>query len=103
MGNNCSLFACDNPMHCTVANNIMKMHGGRIGILSEGEGKGSTFLVDLPIFRSNPSLHMPHYSPRAKLENIPLSVNKFIYTPSFDFSCRIILIYYRSVKLIGKC
>ena len=30
----------------------MRLHGGRIGIFSEGEGKGSTFLVDLPISRN---------------------------------------------------
>ena len=29
----------------------MKLHGGRIGIYSDGEGKGSSFIVDLPISR----------------------------------------------------
>lgn len=28
---------------------IMEDHGGKIGVLSEGEGKGSTFFVELPI------------------------------------------------------
>ena len=32
-----------------IAANIMKMHGGRIGVMSEGEGKGSTFLIDIPL------------------------------------------------------
>ncbi len=32
-----------------VASNIVALHGGRIGILSEGEGRGSTFIVDIPI------------------------------------------------------
>lgn len=32
-----------------IAANIMTMHGGRIGVLSEGEGKGSTFLIDIPL------------------------------------------------------
>lgn len=32
-----------------VAATIMKMHGGRIGVVSAGEGHGSTFLVDIPI------------------------------------------------------
>ncbi len=32
-----------------VAAAIMKRHEGRIGVKSEGEGKGSTFLIDIPI------------------------------------------------------
>lgn len=32
-----------------IAANIMKMHGGRIGVTSEGEGKGTTFVIDLPL------------------------------------------------------
>lgn len=45
-----------------VASNIVALHGGRIGILSEGEGKGSSFIVDIPISqRSNQvvSSHSP--------------------------------------------
>ena len=29
----------------------MHLHGGRIGVFSEGEGKGTEFVADLPIFR----------------------------------------------------
>lgn len=36
-------------MFLVVAATIMKMHGGRIGVVSAGEGHGSTFLVDIPI------------------------------------------------------
>jgi hypothetical protein len=28
---------------------IVKLHEGRIGVKSEGEGKGSTFFIDIPI------------------------------------------------------
>lgn len=34
-----------------VANNLMRLHGGRIGIFSAGEGKGSTFVIDIPILK----------------------------------------------------
>lgn len=35
-----------------VAATIVKMHKGRIGVYSAGEGHGATFLVDLPIIES---------------------------------------------------
>jgi hypothetical protein len=38
------LFVC-----YLVSSNIVTLHGGRIGIQSEGEGRGSTFIVDMPI------------------------------------------------------
>ena len=28
----------------------MELHGGRIGLYSEGEGMGSTFYIELPIY-----------------------------------------------------
>eukprot|EP01033_Poteriospumella_lacustris_P013065 gene13065-9355_t len=31
-----------------IAANLMKMHGGRIGVFSPGEGRGTTFVMDLP-------------------------------------------------------
>eukprot|EP00599_Poterioochromonas_sp_BG-1_P014558 CAMPEP_0173158428 /NCGR_PEP_ID=MMETSP1105-20130129/16334_1 /TAXON_ID=2985 /ORGANISM="Ochromonas sp., Strain BG-1" /LENGTH=706 /DNA_ID=CAMNT_0014076321 /DNA_START=684 /DNA_END=2804 /DNA_ORIENTATION=+ len=34
-----------------IVSNIMHLHGGRIGVYSEGEGKGATFVADLPIIR----------------------------------------------------
>jgi hypothetical protein len=27
----------------------MHLHGGKIGVFSKGEGKGTTFIVDIPI------------------------------------------------------
>ncbi len=36
----------------TVSNSIIKLHGGHIGVYSEGEGSGSTtFYIDVPIVR----------------------------------------------------
>lgn len=32
-----------------IAANIVRLHQGRIGVLSEGEGRGSTFIIDIPI------------------------------------------------------
>lgn len=29
----------------------MHLHGGRIGVFSEGEGRGTTFVVDIPIYK----------------------------------------------------
>lgn len=34
--------------------NIMHMHGGRIGVSSRGEGRGSTFVIDLPLSDAQP-------------------------------------------------
>lgn len=42
-----------------IAANIMNMHGGRIGVLSEGEGKGSTFLIDIPLVSEVPTTSIP--------------------------------------------
>lgn len=41
-----------------IAANIIKMHGGRIGVMSEGEGKGSSFVVDIPVIVSSPALDL---------------------------------------------
>jgi hypothetical protein len=35
-----------------IAKNIVDLHGGRIGATSEGEGKGTTFYVILPLYPS---------------------------------------------------
>jgi CheY-like chemotaxis protein len=35
---------------CIVASNVIKLHSGRIGVTSAGEGTGSTFIVDIPLF-----------------------------------------------------
>ena len=34
-----------------VASSIVHLHGGRIGVFSAGEGKGTEFVVDIPIHR----------------------------------------------------
>lgn len=38
-----------------IAANIIHMHGGRIGVVSPGEGQGSSFLFDLPLVTGNNS------------------------------------------------
>ncbi len=35
----------------------MKLHGGRIGVESEGEGLGATFFIDIPIVRAQVIQH----------------------------------------------
>lgn len=39
-----------------VSSRIVRLHGGKIGVLSEGNGTGSTFYVDLPISK----FYQPH-------------------------------------------
>jgi two-component system CheB/CheR fusion protein len=34
---------------------IIEMHGGRIQAVSEGAGKGATFIIDLPLHRAKES------------------------------------------------
>ncbi len=43
-----------------VSNKIMKLHGGSIGVYSEGEGHGSTFYIDIPITRIRTRRHRPN-------------------------------------------
>ena len=43
---------------------IVDLHGGRVGVYSEGEGKGSTFFMEIPIAKTEPveeavSSHIP--------------------------------------------
>lgn len=42
-----------------IAANIIRMHGGRIGVMSPGEGLGSKFIVDLPVFCPVYSMNPP--------------------------------------------
>ena len=35
-----------------ISKGIVDLHGGSIGVFSEGEGKGSVFWIDIPIYRS---------------------------------------------------
>lgn len=53
-------------VHVIVAATIVKMHGGRIGVYSAGEGQGATFVVDLPVYldkRASASASTPLSSP----------------------------------------
>ena len=34
----------------SIAKNIVEKHGGYIGLKSDGEGYGSTFFIEMPIF-----------------------------------------------------
>ena len=37
----------------SISKSIMDLHGGRIGLYSEGKGAGACFYLDLPLYRSN--------------------------------------------------
>ncbi len=37
----------------SISKSIVQLHGGNIGLTSEGKGKGSTFYVELPAYRKN--------------------------------------------------
>lgn len=41
----------------------MKLHGGKIGVISEGEGGGSTFYIDIPISKIERGSNYKHVSP----------------------------------------
>ena len=45
-----------------IVRHIVEMHGGVVLAASEGEGKGSTFTVSLPLM----SVHLPHSAPRQR-------------------------------------
>ena len=49
-----------------ICKSIVDLHGGRIGVASEGEGLGSTFSVVLPMFREERTSadSTPHHTPR---------------------------------------
>lgn len=51
-----------------IAANIMNMHGGRIGVFSEGEGKGSTFFIDIPLITESLATSLPS-SPKQELHD----------------------------------
>jgi hypothetical protein len=53
----------------------MRLHGGRIGISCEGEGKGTTFLVDLPVLRYD-SVGSGVLDSSVKVEKLSLNVSK---------------------------
>lgn len=66
----------------------MRLHGGRIGIWSEGEGKGSTFLVDLPILRHNLVSNIIAVSP------IPIETLSFEVRKSSVNACMYLILMY---------
>jgi CheY-like chemotaxis protein len=41
----------------SISRSIVQLHGGTIGMTSEGKGKGSTFFVSLPLYQSLKNLH----------------------------------------------
>lgn len=52
--------------YLSVSNTIVKLHGGKIGVTSEGEGRGCTFYVDLPISKIERGSNYRHTSPAHK-------------------------------------
>ncbi len=48
----------------SVVRNLVDMHGGRVSALSEGEGRGSTFVVTLPLAAEAPSAAPSGVEPR---------------------------------------
>ena len=41
----------------------MKLHGGKIGVMSDGEGNGSTFYIEIPISKIDRGSNYKHVSP----------------------------------------
>jgi two-component system phosphate regulon sensor histidine kinase PhoR len=37
---------------------IIKLHGGKISVRSDGEGKGTTFIIELPIYKSSKKFYI---------------------------------------------
>ncbi len=80
---------------CLVSNRIIKLHGGNIGVYSEGVGHGCTFFIDLPIseFRRpsitviNEQHHAAHSSSEfhnsSRSESFSTALSN---APSYDFS-----------------
>jgi CheY-like chemotaxis protein len=48
----------------------MKLHGGRIGVESEGEGTGSTFYIDIPVLRAQFTNNTPSLRSKAALRDM---------------------------------
>lgn len=48
----------------SIARNLAELHGGTIAALSEGEGKGSTFTLEIPV--ANPSVLTARVDPRIR-------------------------------------
>ncbi len=52
--------------------NLVELHGGSVGVLSEGAGKGSTFFVQLPLDLA-PPMHQPRQLPQQRLPVTPVA------------------------------
>jgi CheY-like chemotaxis protein len=63
-------------MFVVVSNTIVKLHNGRIGVVSHGEGHGSTFYIDIPISKIEKGSNYKHVSPIRKDNS-----SKSKYTP----------------------
>jgi CheY-like chemotaxis protein len=55
----------------SIVKNLVEMHGGWVGASSEGEGKGSTFVVHLPVVVLNAGEEDPRVHPRPAVTNDP--------------------------------
>lgn len=66
----------------------MHLHGGRIGVFSEGEGKGTEFVADLPIFRidTNPLRTGKNGSKAKQLVSWKISISLILFIFQ-SFSC----------------
>eukprot|EP00601_Ochromonadales_sp_CCMP2298_P015428 CAMPEP_0173224038 /NCGR_PEP_ID=MMETSP1142-20121109/4110_1 /TAXON_ID=483371 /ORGANISM="non described non described, Strain CCMP2298" /LENGTH=190 /DNA_ID=CAMNT_0014152247 /DNA_START=17 /DNA_END=586 /DNA_ORIENTATION=+ len=51
-----------------LSNTLVKLHGGLLGVISHGEGQGSTFYVDLPISKIEAGSNY-HYISRGDLSS----------------------------------
>ena len=60
----------------SIAKSIVEKHGGCIGLKSEGEGHGSTFFIEMPIFAVVPpnASDNPMLSPGTSLVNTQIAV-----------------------------
>ena len=66
----------------------MRLHGGKIGVQSEGEGQGCTFYIDIPISKIDRGSNYRHVSPAhkdisSKVSVICLAVVNLYWYPVF--------------------
>lgn len=55
----------------TLAKSLIQMHGGRIEARSEGLGKGSEFVIVLPVAASSPPASIPAAPPKVRRADLP--------------------------------
>jgi PAS domain S-box-containing protein len=58
----------------SIVKNLVEMHGGSIHAASDGPGKGSTFLVNLPLAPVHPDPDAQRVHPRAAISETPTEV-----------------------------